>query len=361
MKLILDAHLDLAWSAIQWDRDLTLPVEATRKAEAHQTDSRARGRNTLTLPELKKAGVAVCLATILSRCKPTLRPEKGFDRRGLDWNTAAGCYAMGQAQLAYYQLLESQGQLRFLRTAADLKTHWAAYEKNPATTPLGILLAMEGADPIVTPAQAEQWFGHGLRCVSLAHYGPGRYAMGTGFEGPLTADGKELLRAFERLGMIVDLTHTAEPGFFHVLDHFNGRVLASHQMCRSLTPADRQFSDDQLNRLIQRDAVIGMAFDAWMLKPGWTIGESDPATVSLEDAANHIDHIAQLAGSVRNIGIGSDLDGGFGTEQTPRDLDTIADLQKLGEILARRNYSDADIAAIFSGNFLRLFIESLPA
>lgn len=360
MRPIIDAHLDLSWSAIQWDRDLTLPLDAVRAAEAHMTDSRARGRATVTLPELRKGGVAVCLATMLARAKPGMRPAAGFDRRGLDFNTQSAAYAMAQGQLAYYRLLEQQGHVRVIRTSADLARHWSAWNASPEHEPLGVIFAMEGADPIVTPQQADEWFAAGLRCVGLAHYGPGVYAHGTGGEGPVTAKGRELLRAFERLGMILDLTHCAEPGFFEALDRFGGAVHASHNMCRALVPADRQFSDEQLRRLIARDAVIGMALDAWMLVPGWKMCETSPDVVSIAAVADHVDHVCQLAGNARHVGIGSDLDGGFGTEQAPGDLGSIAGLQKLGEILSKRGYSDADVDAVFHGNWLRFFSAALP-
>lgn len=358
MRPIFDAHLDLAWNAIQWDRDLTQPLDAARQAEAHVTDHPARGRGTVSLHEMRRVGVGVCLATILARCKPELRPAGGFDRRALDFNTSAGCYSMGQAQLAYYKLLERQGHIRLIRSAAELQEHGTALTPDQ---PIGVILAMEGADPIVAPEQADEWFAAGLRCVGLAHYGQGRYAMGTGGDGPITPAGRELLRAFERLGIIVDLTHCAEPGFFQVLDAFAGPVHASHNMCRALVPGDRQFSDDQLRRLIERDAVIGMALDAWMLKPGWVRGQSRRESVSLAAVADHVDHICQLAGEARHVGIGSDLDGGFGTEQTPYDLNSIHDLQKLEPLLAERGYGPQDVDGIFFGNWLRFFGQSLPA
>jgi membrane dipeptidase len=219
---------------------------------------------------------------------------------------------------------------------------------------------MEGADPIMLPAQAEEWFAAGLRCVGMAHYGQGIYAHGTGGEGPLTLAGRDLLHEFEQLGMIVDLTHCAEPGFFEVLDRFSGPVHASHNMCRALVPADRQFSDDQIRALLERNAVIGMALDAWMLYPGWKVGQTSNEVVSLADVANHVDHVCQIAGNAKHVGIGSDLDGGFGTEQTARDLGSIAGLQKLDGVLKSRGYSDADVDGIFYGNWLRFFAENLP-
>jgi membrane dipeptidase len=272
----------------------------------------------------------------------------------------AQTYAMAQGQLAYYRALEQQDQLRFIKTSDDLQRHWQAWKAAPDAEPLGIILAMEGADPILSPAHAEAWFADGLRCLGVAHYGPGVYAHGTGCEGPLTPAGRDLLHELERLGMIVDLTHCAEPGFWEVLDRFSGPVHASHNMCRALVPADRQFSDEQIRALIERNAVIGMALDGWMLYPGWKVGQTSSEVISLEDVANHVDHVCQIAGNTKHVGIGSDLDGGFGYEQTPRELKSIADLQKLDGVLKSRGYADADIDAIFYGNWLRFFTENLP-
>ena len=360
MRPIIDAHLDLAWSALFWNRDLTMSLEQLRQSESHMQDHPARGRATVSLPAMRRAKVGVCLGTVLVRSKPEVCPANGFNRRDLDYRNQTIASAIGQAHLAFYELLQEQGHVRILRTREDLTNHWKSWQAAPETTPLGLILAMEGADPVVSPRQAQLWWDRGLRCAGLAHYGQGPYAMGTGGEGSVSPAGFELLREFQRLGMIVDLTHTAEPGFFQVLDKYDGPVHASHNMCRALVPGDRQFSDEQIRRLIERNAVIGMALDAWMLKPGWTIGESQPESISIAAVADHIDHICQISGKTRYVGIGSDLDGGFGTEQTPGDLNSIADVHKLEGILERRGYSEADVDAIFFGNWLRFFSEALP-
>src|SRR6185312_14933067 len=187
--------------------------------------------------------------------------------------------------------LECEGLIRIIRTPSDLTRHWSEWSAASETAPLGVIIAMEGADPIVTPSEAADWFAAGLRCVGLAHYGPSAYAVGTGAAGPLTTSGRDLLCSLESLGMIVDLTHCAEPGFFEVLDRFSGPVHASHNMCRALVPGDRQFSDEQIRRLIEREAVIGMAFDAWMLHPGWVIGQTSPEVAPIDRVADHVDHI----------------------------------------------------------------------
>jgi membrane dipeptidase len=181
------------------------------------------------------------------------------------------------------------------------------------------------------------------------------YANGTDSSGRLNNKGVGLLKAMEELGMILDMTHLNDDAFWHALDLFGGSIWASHNNCRSLVDHNRQFSDEMIRELIHRKAVIGVALDAWMMVPDWIRGTSDPVgkKVTLETLADHIDHICQLAGNAMHAGIGSDLDGGYGKEQCPHDLDTIADLQKLPPILRARGYGDEDISHIMHGNFLR--------
>ena len=357
---ILDSHLDLAWSALSFNRDLTLEVDQIRAAEAHMTDHKSRGHNTLSLPELRKAGISTCVATLLARGGPDQKPQTAYSRTDLDHATPSHAYAAAHAQLAYYRLLESQGHLRFIRTREDLAAHWSAARNDPARTPLGIILSMEGTDPIVTPDQADEWFAAGLRAAGIAHYGRSQHAYGTAVSGPLSAAGIELLRKFEDLGIILDVTHLCDHSMEQALDLYDGPILASHHNCRALVPGDRQLTDEQIKTLISRGAVIGTALDAWMLYPDWIRGQTKPEVVGLEAVADHIDHICQLAGNTDHAAIGSDLDGGFGFEQTPRDLRTISDLQKLDGTLKARGYSDTDIDKVFHGNWLRFFSSALP-
>jgi len=357
--LIFDAHLDLAWNALSWDRDLTISLAASREAERTMTDHPARGRGTVTLPEMRRGDVGLCLATLLSRARPGQVALKGRTRRELDHRNQHLACADARGQLGYYRLLEELGEISLITSSRSLDQHLASWQQGDHSR-IGVIVAMEGADPIVSPAQADQWFADGLRCVGLAHYGRSAYAVGTGDAGPLTPAGVELLRQFDRLGMIVDLTHSSDPSFFQAIDTFGGPVFASHNNCRFLVPGDRQYSDEQIKLLIRRGGVIGVACDAWMLTPNYQRAVTPRDAVTLNHVAEQIDHICQLAGNRDHAAIGSDLDGGFGTEQVPADLDSIADLQKLIPILHSRGYTDPDIAAIFHGNWLRFFRQSLP-
>jgi membrane dipeptidase len=187
------------------------------------------------------------------------------------------------------------------------------------------------------------------------------YGHGTGAPGGLTAKGRELVKSMERVGMILDVTHLADEAFWEALDLYHGPVMASHHNCRSLVPGDRQLTDEQIRCLIERDAVIGAAFDAWMLYPGWVLDQTSNSVVSLEAVVDHIDHVCQLAGNARHSAIGTDLDGGFGTEQSPHDLDTIADLQKIPNLLRKRGYGESDIEAVMHGNWIRFFHKALKS
>ena len=211
--------------------------------------------------------------------------------------------------------------------------------------PIGYILSLEGADSLITTRHLERACGYGLRALGPAHYGPGRYAHGTDASASLNAAGRELIGEMDRLGLILDATHLCDAAFWEALAIFQGPVWASHNNCRALVDHNRQFSDEMIQALVDRGAVIGGALDAWMMVPGWVRGKSTPQALNchLEVILDHLDHICQIAGNADHIGIGSDLDGAFGREQAPHDLETIADLGRVPSLLAKRGYSPADI------------------
>lgn len=352
--LIIDAHLDLSMNALQWNRDLLLSAYTIRTQEQVVT-GKGRAQGTVAYPEMRRGRIFLSVATLIARSTGRTVPH-------FDFASPAQAYGMAQGQLAYYRALEQQGHIRIISATAELDQHtaeWQAWDaahpqESDQTPPLGFVISMEGADPILQPEQLEAWYNAGLRLLGPTHYGPGRYAGGTATELGLTALGPPLLREMERLGVLLDLTHLSDQAFWEALEHYNGLVLASHNNCRALVPHQRQFSDEQLKAIFAHDGVIGAAFDTWMLQPGWVVGQSTNEKVTIANVVDHIDHICQLAGNARHAAIGTDLDGGYGREQSPRDLDTIADLQKLPALLAGRGYSSVDIEAIMHGNWLRL-------
>lgn len=346
---IFDGHLDLAMNALDWGRDLAVPVAQTRAIEQQEgRDRKGSGRGTVAYPDMHRGAIGVSIATVIARASRPGNPLPGY-------RTAEAAHAAARGQLAYYRAREARGVLRILQDWPTLAAHIAEFERDPGGTPLGIILTMEGADPVLSPEDLQAWYELGLRCIGLAHYGVSNYAHGTSTPGGLTDLGKALLPAVQTLGLILDLTHLADQAFWEAMERFDGVVHCSHQCCRALVPGDRQMTDEQLRAVIARKGVIGVALDAWMLYPGWEKEVTQPDVVGLEAVADQIDRICQLAGNSLHAGIGSDLDGGFGTEQTPRDLDTIADLQKIPAILRARGYRESDVENVMNANFVRLF------
>ena len=367
--LIIDSHLDLSMNALQWNRDLLLSVYTIRAQEGGRS---GRGQGTVAYPEMRQGRVALSFATMIARC--TGRPQPH-----IDYATVAQAYGVARGQLAYYRALEHDGHVRIVAERTELDKHIAAWEAweaadEEATSsaagsendpgphpPLGFVIAMEGADPIMEADQLEEWWAAGLRVLGLTHYGPGRYAGGTATELGLSDLCPALLAEMERLGMILDLTHCSDQAFWQALEHYSGPVLGSHQNTRALVPHQRQWTDEQIQAIIDRDGVLGASCDVWMLKSGWSRGVDTNEGVTLDTLADHMDHVCQLAGNSRHAAIGSDLDGGFGQDQSPQDLQSIADLQKLAGILAGRGYGAEDIANIMHGNWLRLLRQAWGA
>ena len=346
----IDAHLDLSMNAMEWNRDLTRPLAEINAREKGMTDKPDRGNGTVSLPELRKGNVGLVVATQIARFVATDNPLPG-------WYSPQQAWAHTQGQLAWYRAMEKQGELKQIRDWQELEAHltyWNAGE-DKSQKAIGYILSLEGADSIVSLDYLETAYENGLRALGPAHYGPGRYAYGTDSSAPLSQQGKDLLRKMDELGIILDATHLCDLAFWDALDHFQGPVWASHNNCRALVDHNRQFSDEMIKALIARGAVIGGVFDAWMLSPGWIRGKSTPKerNVTLNTLLDHFDHICQLAGNANHIGIGSDLDGAFGKEQCPSDLETIADLQKIPDLLLARGYSDEDIQKVMHGNWLR--------
>jgi membrane dipeptidase len=349
--LLFDAHLDLAMNAVEWNRDLSRPVEEIRAREAHMHDRPDRRQSTVSFAEMRRGGIGVCVATQIARYVKRSNALTG-------WHSPEQAWAMTQAQLAWYREMERRGELVAITSRDTLDSQLATWIEAPETShdavPIGYVLSLEGADSLVTLAHLERAFESGLRALGPAHYGPGTYAQGTDASGGIGAMGRELLAEMQRLGIILDATHLCDDSFWEALDAFQGPVWASHSNSRALVPHNRQFNDDQIRALIARDAVIGVALDAWMLVPDWRRGQSTPgaAGVTLSTVVDHIDRICQVAGDANHVGIGSDLDGGFGREQTAADLSTIADLARLPSLLAARGYSHRDVTNVAYGNFV---------
>ncbi|MDG2396231.1 MAG: membrane dipeptidase [Flavobacteriaceae bacterium] len=355
MKFILDAHLDLAMNALEWNRDLTKSISSINHLEKNLKDKPDRGNATVSLEELRKGNIGFCVSTLIARF---VKPSNKLP----GWNSPEQAWAQIQGQLAWYNVMEKSGEMIQIINSKELKNHLKLWEnKNDnKKKPIGYLLSLEGADSIIKIEYLEKLYNQGLRAIGPAHYGPGTYAHGTNSKGGIGIKGRELLNKIDELNLILDVTHLCDLSFWETINFYKGKLWASHSNCRSIVPNERQFTDEQINEIISRGGIIGMALDAWMMIPNWKKGISSPkkSGLILDKIIDHIDHICQLTGNSNHVGIGSDLDGGFGKEQCPSDLNSIADLQKIDKLLTNRGYKKLDIEKILSKNFIN-FISSV--
>jgi membrane dipeptidase len=347
---IIDAHLDLSMNALEWNRDLTRPVTEINQREEGLTDKPDRAKAVVSLPELRRGNIGLVVATQIGRY---VAPDNLLP----GWHSPQQAWAQTQGQLAYYKAMEDAGEMFQVNNLDTLDSHlqtWCKCNDN-TNKPIGYILSLEGADSIINVGYLERAYQNGLRAIGPAHYGPGRYANGTDATGKMQANGIELLKEIERLNIILDATHLCDDAFWQALDNFNGNIWASHNNCRALVNHNRQYSDEMIKALIDRGAVIGAALDAWMMVPNWVRGQSTPRGMhcNLEVMVDHIDHICQIAGNALHVGMGTDLDGAFGREQCPYDLETIADLRIVPDLLKKRGYTETDVENMMYGNWLR--------
>lgn len=358
--IIVDAHEDLAWNALTFGRDYMRSVAETRAAEAGGAAPQINGETLIGWPEWIRGDVAIVFGTLFAA------PER---HRKAHWD--ANCYAdaeqahaLYQAQLDYYLRLEEQhpDRVRIVRTQADLQGCLETWS-HPNPSPLvGLVLLMEGADGIREPGEVEAWYEQGVRAIGPAWSGT-RYAGGTMEPGPFTDLGRALMDAMAPLGLILDISHLSDDGVVEALERYDGPLIASHANPRRRLPhhlkAERHLSDEAMRGIAARDGVMGTLLGNGFLYDGWERG-MDRGRVTLDDVAACIDYVCQVVGDADHIGLGSDFDGGFGLDQVPEGLDSVADLRFIGDALARRGYTDDQIAGIMGGNWLRILSQALP-
>jgi membrane dipeptidase len=347
---IVDAHLDLAYNALKYGRDLRRPVAEIRQLEVKQPA--AEGIITATLPALQTAGVGLVFGTLF------VAPFNGFyvtPDEATTYKTPDEAHRLAMKQLDYYHRLADEVEyVRLVGDTAALDEVARSHNTEQGQSPLlGIVPLMEGADPIREPEEAELWYERGLRLVGPAwddtRYSPGAWRAG----GGLTKDGRRLLEVLADFGFILDLTHMSEKASLEALDSYEGIAVATHSNARALVPGERHWSDTQFRRLVERDGVVGVVLYNRFLKAGWTKGNREQI-VTLDVVADHIDHICQLAGDALHVGIGSDMDGGFGATDIPAELDSAADLPLIGKKLLERGYAQSDVENIMGGNWVRI-------
>lgn len=363
MRLIVDSHEDLAWNMLSFGRDYCRAARETRALESGTPIIERNGDTLLGWPDYQRGRVAVVFATlfaaparhILGDWDAVSYPDSDFDAaHRIYWKELELYHRLADDHPDKFRLIASRAGLK------EILDRWLTEEGN---CPVGLLPLMEGAEAVRQPSELAAWWDFGLRAIGPAWAGT-RYCGGTREPGPLTDEGRALLKAMADFPFILDLSHMDEPAALEALDRYEGPVAATHSNCLALLPgseSNRHVSDRLLRGLIERGGVIGLVPYNAFLKTGWLrAAGSRREEVSLSHLADHIDHVCQLAGNARHAAIGTDFDGGFGLQSVPHELDTIADLHKLADFLRPRGYSESDVSAILGGNWLRYLQENLP-
>lgn len=345
--IIVDAHQDIAWNKLALGRDFLESVAEKRAREGAQP-AHGEGKALNGFPELIAGNVRVIFATIYVAAA---RPDR--EGWGKVYHSPQEAHDQGLEQVAYYAMLAMDPRVTLVTSRADLERVIAAQE--PC---VGLVLLMEGADPIVAPDQVAEWFEAGVRIVGPA-WSQTRYAGGTRAPGPLTDLGRALMPQLERAGIILDASHMAEQSFFEAAELYHGTLIASHSNCRAYVNTDRQLSDEMIRVILKRDGVIGSVIYNRFLKENWDRSARKDA-VTLADVVRHMQRICDLAGDTRHVGIGTDFDGGYGVEAVPQEIDTVADLQKIGDALLKAGFNAADVKNILGENWLRVLRRALP-
>ncbi|MCS6870968.1 MAG: membrane dipeptidase [Anaerolineae bacterium] len=347
---LVDAHLDLGWNLTNYGRDYTRSAYITRALETKRAVERIAGKAMLGLPELLAAQVAVLFGVIF------VMPRRAVSSvlQIAHYATSDEAHAWALRMVADIERFAAQSRRTlFIRSAADLENILTTWHPSvpPEARRIGILLAMEGADPVRTPADFAAWYARGLRCVGLAWLRT-RYAGSDTEPSGLTAQGEALLREMSAYRVILDTAHLAEQAFWDCLRHWQGAIIYSHGVPRHFLATQRALSDAQIAALVERNGVIGVGLYSGFYRRRRGIG------FTVEDVADAIDYICQRFGSAY-VALGSDLDGGFGADHAPQGIQTIADLSKVFAALQSRGYTQADLRAIAHGNWLRVLRSAL--
>jgi membrane dipeptidase len=371
---VVDAHEDIAYNAIALKRDFLAEIATLRRSVAQasaQVNSKKWGTPTVSLPELERGNVRIVFSTLWAApCGNSLTDE---DAGTPCYKNSEEAHAQALDQLNYYRRLERDGRIRIIENKKQLKEHLEPAVSSGGGEEVGVVrggppvvgfvILMEGADPIRTPEEAREWFDLGLRIVGPAWHGT-RYSGGTTVPGGLTDEGRALMKEMDHCGLMLDTSHMAEQSFFESLGLFGGVAIASHSNCRAYVPTDRQLSDEMIKALVSRPkgGVIGSVIYNRFLEPGWDRDKgAKKSDVTFAMVAKHMKRICEIAGDKKHVAIGSDLDGGFGVESTPSELNTVADLQRLGDALKEElGFSDNDIAGVLGGNWIRVLESGLP-
>ncbi|MFN3266573.1 MAG: dipeptidase [Deinococcales bacterium] len=346
--MMIDAHLDLAFSAQFYKRDLlNLMPNEIRAREIR--DKLEYGQCTVTLPAMRQAGVALAFATLFA--EPAVQWTTPGVTNPHGYSNPEEAHAQALAQLALYEDWEARKAVRIVKSRADLEHHLLLWQRDRKT---GLVILMEGADPVRQPEELEYWFKRGVRILGTS-WGRTRYAGGTEMPGGLTDIGRDLVAGVRDLGLILDASHQSWEAFWESIALGTPKLIASHSNAFALRPTtNRHLTDAMLGAIAARDGRVGVVLLNSFLEPRWTRQDRRVPVTFAKQVRAHLEHMAGIIGWER-VGIGSDSDGGFGAAEAPAEYDTIADLQKIADIVPQEH-----AAGVLGGNWLTYLQKNLP-
>lgn len=367
MRLLIDSHLDLAWNSKTYDRDYSLTTAEIRQKEAGSQVPLLNGDTLLGWDAFQRGQVALVFATLFAaperaRSHPSaMRSNSNMTQYYASDDQA---YTLYRQQVDHYLRMFEQHPTKFQPVAsrAQLNALLSQWQDGRQTqSPTGMVMLMEGAEGVRQMGELEEWWSLGVRMIGPAWMG-NRFCGGTAEPGPLTDDGIRLLDAMVDFGFSLDLSHMDSRAALQALDHYTGPLFASHANAQALLKGangNRHLPDEVIRGILARDGVIGIVPNNSFLLPGWK--RNQPRNlVTLQYVVTQIDYICQLAGDAHHAGLGTDFDGGFGVQDVPEGIDTIADLHGLAPLLARKGYSENEINLILGGNWLAFLDRTLP-
>jgi len=361
MNYIIDAHEDIACSALSFHRDLCLSAAETRQ---HEKGSLYpvwnHGETTLGWPEYQRGKIAVIFATLFSA--PAAYSGGAWDV--MSYHNPIEAHQLTSQQIDYYHQLceEHPDKFKLIYTRRDLSEVLAPYEQDvEGEHPVGLVLLLEGAEGLDSPERLEEYYERGLRQVGPVWAGT-RYCAGTNEDRPFDKEGRALLEVMASLNLPLDISHMRESAALTAMDLYPGIITASHANAQKVTgnTHHRHLTDTVIRRLQERGGTIGVVPFNKFLIPDWSMEGDHRERVPLERVAAQIDYYCQMSGNSQHAAIGSDFDGGFGYPNIPLEMDTIADLQKLDPILTKMGYTAEDKNNIFHSNWKKHLENILP-
>ena len=240
----------------------------------------------------------------------------------------------------------SDGKLEVVRTVDALETCLGK----------GILAAIlhfEGAEVLEDAGGLEGFYNQGLRSLGLVWSRPNRFGHGVPFEFPaspdtgpgLTDEGKDLVKECNRLGVMIDLSHLNEKGFWDVAELSNAPLVATHSNAHALSPVPRNLTDGQLGAVRESDGMVGVNFAVSFLRED----AANDADTTLETVVRHFDYLIDRLG-VDRVGFGSDFDGAT----MPYGIKDVSGLPNLVAVMRKHGYDDATLRKLGYENWLRV-------